>query len=107
MFVVENYTLKMEKAMSFEIPKMYREFINKRPDLFKELKSWSKYQHSLGTWGGVVEFSEYDSFEDYQRWLKRIIADKDFAPILAEYYDYARNREKAEHQRRAQRWIVL
>jgi len=41
--------MKIDKAMSFEIPKMYQEFINKRPDLFKELKSWSIYQHSLGT----------------------------------------------------------
>jgi len=40
--VVENYSsLKMEKAMSFQNPKMYREFIDKRPDLFSELKSWS------------------------------------------------------------------
>jgi hypothetical protein len=87
MFVVENYSLKMEKAMSFKIPKMYREFIDKRPDLFRELKSWSIYQHSLGTWGGVMEVSEYDSFEDYQSWLRRIVADKDFSPILQEYYD--------------------
>lgn len=85
--MVENYTLKMEKAMSFGIPKMYREFIDKRPDLFRELKSWSIYQHSLGTWGGVMEVSEYDSFEDHQSWLRRIVADKDFAPILQEYYD--------------------
>ena len=55
MFVVENYTLKMDKTMSFEIPKMYREIIKKRPDLFGELRSWSIYQHSLGTWCGVME----------------------------------------------------
>ncbi len=87
MFVVENYTLKMDKILGFKIPEMFRDFIEKRPDLFKELKSWYIYQHSVGTFGGVIEFSEFESFEDYQRWLKRILADKDFVPVLEAYFD--------------------
>jgi hypothetical protein len=87
MFVAENFTLKMDKILDFKIPAMWQELIKKRPDLFKELKSWSMYQHTLGTYGGVVEYSEFDSFEDYRRWLNRLLGDLDFAPLLEEYND--------------------
>ena len=83
--MAETFTLKMNKIQNFEIPKMWKNLIEKRPDLFKELKSWSMYQNILGTYGGVVEYSEFDTFDDYQRWLNRLIGDKDFAPLLEEY----------------------
>ena len=77
----------MDKILDFKIPAMWHELIKKRPDLFTELKSWCMYQHTLGTYGGVVEYSEFDSFEDYRRWLNRLLGDKDFAPLLNEYND--------------------
>jgi hypothetical protein len=86
-FVAENFTLKMDKILDFKIPAMWQEHIKKRPDLFTELKSWSMYQHTLGTYGGVVEYSEFDSFEDYRRWLNRLLGDEDFAPLLEAYND--------------------
>jgi hypothetical protein len=87
MFVVETFTLKVDKVMSFPCPKLFQELIKKRPDLFKELKSWSVYQHSFGTFGEMIEFSEFDSFEDYQKWMAKIMPDKDFAPLLTAYFD--------------------
>jgi hypothetical protein len=55
--------------------------------MFKELKSWAVYMHSFGTFGGMIEFTEFDSYEDYQKWNGRIMADVDFAPLLAAYFD--------------------
>ena len=87
MFVIETFTLKADKVMNFPCPKMFQDLTKKRPDLFKELKSWAVYQHSFGTFGGMIEFTEFDCYEDYQKWNGRIMADKDFAPLLAAYFD--------------------
>ena len=87
MYVVETFTLKPEKVMDFPCPKMFQALIKKRPDLFKELKNWAVYQHSLGTFGGMIEFSEFESFEDYQKWMGKIMTDKEFAPILGAFID--------------------
>ena len=87
MFVVETFTLKTEKMADFPCPKMFQDLIKKRPDLMKELKSWGVYQESFGTAGGFIEFSEFDSYEDFQRWAGRIMPDKDFVKLYAIFMD--------------------
>lgn len=64
MFVVETFTVKADKVSSFPCPQMWKDILKLKPELAKELKSWCVYQTSFGKFGEMIEFSEFDSYED-------------------------------------------
>jgi hypothetical protein len=79
-FVVETYVVKPDKLGEFaKATKDFEAFMKKRPDLFKETKSYKAYSHMLGgTWGGGVWMTEVESLADLEKGLKKQMQDKEF-----------------------------
>ncbi len=79
-FVVETYVVKPDKLGEFaEFGKKYIEWTKKRPDLYKDLKSWKLFTHVIGgVWGGYVEMSEFENLADAEKHLNMVMQDKEF-----------------------------
>lgn len=62
--------------------------MKKRPDLFKEVKSWKLFVQVLGgSFGGYVEMWEFDNMADGEKAMNRMMQDKEF--MTAIYPEFA------------------
>jgi hypothetical protein len=79
-WVVETYVVKPDKLGEFTtVIKNFKAFMKRRPDLFKETKSYKVFNHMLGgTWGGGVWMTEMESLADLEKGLKKQMEDKEF-----------------------------
>ena len=85
-FRVHTYTVKTEKIS--DLMALFEEFgafVKKRPDLFKEMKSWHAYSKLAG--GGLGEFIEMAEFADlgaFERLHEAVARDKEYTTKYAE-----------------------
>ena len=83
-FMVETYVIKPEKQADF--PAFVKKFFawkEKRPELFKEVKSYKMFAQMLGgNWGGYVEMWEFESLADVEKCFSRVMQDKEFMTTI-------------------------
>jgi len=79
-FMVETYVVKPDKLGEFmEFGKKYFEWKEKRPELFKEVKSYKMFVQMLGgNFGGYVEMWEFENMADCEKCMNRMMQDKEF-----------------------------
>jgi len=86
-FTVERYVVKPDKLA--EVPALvnkWKAMIKRRPEVFKEMKSYKVYSDLFGgNWGGGAWMTEFDSLADFQKAFERAMADKEFTTFLAEW----------------------
>ena len=75
-----TYVVKPEKQAEFqEFGKKWNEWKKKRPDLFKEVKSWKLFAQLLGgVVGGYVEMWEFRTMADAEKSMNKLRQDKQF-----------------------------
>jgi len=88
--MVDTYVVKPDKLGDYPaFLKKLKAFIKKRPELFKEAKSVKFFSHMLGgAWGGYVEMYEFESLADFEKCFGRVMQDKEFIKIYAEFASY-------------------
>ena len=96
-FMVETYVVKPDKQEEFrEFCKKYVEWTKKRPDLFKEVKSWKLFAQVLGgNFGGYVEMWEFENLADGEKAMNRMMQDKEFITTI--YSEFANLLVPATH----------
>ena len=79
-FTVETYVVKPDKLGEFvAFVKNWKAWMKKRPELFKEMKSYKVYSNLLGgNWGGGAWMTEFDSLADVEKGFNKLMADKEF-----------------------------
>jgi len=83
-FMVETYVVKPEKQAEFTTwLKKYFAFVEKHPQLFKEVKSYKMFAHMLGgNWGGYVEMWEFENLANCEKCFNRVMQDKQYMTTL-------------------------
>jgi len=83
--MVEIYIVKPDKLDEFAaVGKKYIEWTKKRPDLFKDVKSWKLFAQMIGgNYGGFVEMWEFENMADGEKHMNRMMQDKEF---MTEFY---------------------
>jgi len=83
-FMVETYVVKPEKQTEFTAwLKKYFTWIEKHPQLFKEVKSHKMFAQVFGgNWGGYVEMWEFENSADCEKCMNRAMQDKEFMTII-------------------------
>jgi hypothetical protein len=86
-FTLERYVVKPDKLGEFTaFVKNWEAFKKKRPDLCKEIKSYKIFSDLLGgNWGGGAWMMEFDSLADFEKMFKKLMADKEFMTVMAEW----------------------
>ncbi|NWG09519.1 MAG: hypothetical protein HXX80_04320 [Nitrososphaerales archaeon] len=74
-FMVETYVIKPEKPADFTTYKnKLSQWIKKRPELFKEVKSYRMFAQMLGgKWGGHVEMWEFKNLANCEKCFNRVL----------------------------------
>jgi len=74
-FMVETYVVRPEKLAEFtSYKKKLSQWMKKRPELFKEVKSYRMFAHMLGgNWGGYVEMWEFENLADCEKCYSRVL----------------------------------
>jgi hypothetical protein len=88
-FMVETYVVKPDKLGEFmEFGKKYIAWTKKRPDLFKEVKSWKLFAQVLGgNFGGYVEMWEFENLATGEKTMNTMMQDKEFMTTI--YSEFA------------------
>jgi hypothetical protein len=84
-FMVETLVVKPDKlSEEAAFREKFQAFMKKRPDLFKEIKSFKVFRHMLGgDVGGRVMMWEMESLADVEKFLNRAMGDKEW---LTKFY---------------------
>jgi len=85
-FVVETYVVKPGKQgeLMLLLQRM-REYKEKNPEAFKEMKSKRIFSQMFGgVSGGYVELDEFDSVADAEKYIARMYKDEGFMKLLQE-----------------------
>jgi len=74
-FLVETYVIKPERQADFTAyKKKESQWMKKRPELFKEVKSCRMFAQMLGgKWGGYVEMHEFENLADCEKCFNRLL----------------------------------
>jgi len=83
-FMVENYVVRPEKQTEFTAwMKKYLAWVEKHPQLFKEVKSHKLFAQIFGgSWGGYVEMWEFKNLAECERCFNRVMQDKEYMKTL-------------------------
>ena len=85
-FVVETYVVKpgKQRELILLLQRM-REYKEKNPEGFKEMKSKRIFSQMFGgVAGGYVELNEFDSLADAEKYIARTDKDEGFMKLLQE-----------------------
>jgi hypothetical protein len=85
-FRVHTYTVKTEKISDLmALFKEFEAFVKKRPDLFKEMKSWHVYSKLAGgKLGEFIEMAEFENLGAFERLHEAVARDKEYTTKYAE-----------------------
>ena len=85
-FVVETYVVKPGKQGELiTLLQRMREYKEKNPEGFKEMKSKRIFSQMFGgVSGGYVELNEFDSVADAERYIARTDKDEGYMKLLQE-----------------------
>jgi hypothetical protein len=74
-FWVDSYVIKADKLDEYtKVFKKLKTWMEKQPELAKELKSWKVFSHMLGgKWGGYVEMLEFESLAEFEKWMSKLM----------------------------------
>ena len=83
-FMVETLVVKPEKEAEFTAwLKKYAAYMEKHPQLFKEVKSHKMFAQVLGgNLGGYVEMLEFENLAEFEKWLNRLMQNKEFMTTI-------------------------
>ena len=78
-FKVETYVVKPEKQQEFKtLVKKWVAMKEKKPQKFKELKSWKMFAQMIGgNFGGFIEMSEFENLADFEKFTNRMERDRE------------------------------
>jgi len=85
-FVVETYVVKPGKQRELiSLLQRMREYKEKNPEGFKEMKSKRIFSQMFGgVSGGYVELNEFDSVADAEKYIARMYKDEGYMKLLQE-----------------------
>jgi len=85
-FVVETYVVKPGKQRELiSLLQRMREYKEKNPEGFKEMKSKRIFSQMFGgVSGGYVELNEFDSVADAEKYIARTDKDEGYMKLLQE-----------------------
>jgi len=87
LYILEVYTAKPDKVN--DVVALIQKLVGlmkKHPEKFKELKSYSGFQHFIGTWGGFYEAWEVESFADFEKIMAKMMTDNELKTIPEEFF---------------------
>ena len=85
-FRVHTYMVKTEKIGDLTaLFKEFGAFVKKRPDLFKEMKSWHVHTKLAGgKLGEFIEMAEFENLGAFERLHEAVARDKEYTTKYAE-----------------------
>jgi len=86
-FTVERYVVKPDKLAEFTaFVSKYKAIMKRRPEFFKEMKSYKVYSDHLGgNWGGGTWMTEFESLAEFEKAFKKAMEDKEFMTMMADW----------------------
>jgi len=87
--MVDSYVIKPDKLGEFtEFAKKYLEWMKKRTDLTKEVKSHKLFSHMIGKFGGYVEMIAFENLADFEKWMSKMMHSEFMTTIYPEFAKY-------------------
>ena len=88
---LESLVVKPEKQGELDAHfKREKAFMEAHPELFKELKSQKILVQTMGdSVGRYMEILELENLAEAEKWVNRLMANKEFAAIHSEALDFA------------------
>ena len=79
-YAVFTYTVKAEKmSEQMAFVEEFGAWIKKRPELFKDMKSWRVYsKYAGGKFGEFVEMAEYETLSGLEKNYQLVMGDKEY-----------------------------
>ena len=88
-FVVEKWNLRPEKLHEYNtFLAKWKKLVEKRPELFEEIKSWNSYMTIIGTSHSCMNLWEYERFSDIEKHMAKYGTDTELKEFVSELWTY-------------------